>query len=88
MPCENRPDTWDSKLVRNNGLWKEWENDRIGNWDWTFAPVVINVGRTNKSLTGSLLLIYDCQVLSLEWQSCSRMQRSHLGLRAIQTWRP
>ena len=30
----------------------------------------------------------DCQVLSLEWQSCSRLQRSHLGLRASQTWRP
>jgi hypothetical protein len=28
------------------------------------------------------------QVLSVERQICSRLQRSHLGLRASQTWRP
>jgi hypothetical protein len=31
---------------------------------------------------------YECQVLSFEWQSCSRLQTLHLGLRAMQTWRP
>src|SRR5579859_3050247 len=32
--------------------------------------------------------LYECQVLSLEWHNCSRLQRLHLGLRAMQTWRP
>ena len=32
---------------------------------------------------GQRYLFYDCQVLSLDVQSCSRLQRSHLGLRAV-----
>src|SRR5207245_5772487 len=33
-------------------------------------------------------ICYECQVLSLEWQSCSRLQTLHLGLRAMHTCRP
>jgi hypothetical protein len=49
------------------------------------------VGGTELSATAEMKLperIQDCQALSLALQSCSRLQRSHLGLRASQICRP